>query len=157
VGISLNVASGTVERVSLTRIGGRGISVGQSSSIAVSDAVLAYVQNDGIGAGASGGQTTRLSVTNSTLGNIVGYGIVAADFGGVALVHATGNTVSTVSSGGLLAQSPGAKLIATRNSVADAPWGLVQSLGATLISFGDNPVHGNTAPTSGTITYSSWQ
>jgi hypothetical protein len=156
-GIYLASASGTIERVSVSRAGGYGIYVSISSSIAVSDAVVAYTQSGGIAAGASGGQTTRLAVTNSTLSNIVGYGISAADFGGVAIVHATGNTLSFVSAGGLLAQSPNAKLIATRNSVTDSPWGLVQNVGGTLISFGDNPVYGNTAPTFGTITYASWQ
>lgn len=156
-GIDLSRASGTIEHVSLTRLSGRAIDVGQSSTMAVSDTTVSYALNGGIAAGASGGQTTRLSVTNSTLSNIVGYGIVAADFGGVAIVHATGNTLSFVSSGGLLAQSPSAKLIATRNSVADSPWGLVQNVGGTLISFGDNPVYGNTAQTTGTISHVTWQ
>jgi parallel beta helix pectate lyase-like protein len=156
-GIYLAVSSGSVDHVSVTRVGGRGIYVSTSSSVAVSDAVVAYTQSDGIVGAASGGQTTRLAVTNSTLSNIVGYGIVAADFGGVAIVHATGNTLSFVQNGGLLAQSLNAKLIATRNSVADAQYGLVQSVGGTLFSFGDNPATGKVTPTSGTITYNNWQ
>lgn len=156
-GVYLASASGTLERVSVTRVGDAGIYVGQSASVTVTGAVVAYAQNGGIAAGASGGQTTRLSVTWSTISNVVGYGISAADFGGVAIVHATGNTLTSVTSGGLLSQSAGARLIATRNSVADSPWGLVQNVGGTLISFGDNPVYGATAPTTGTITYASWQ
>ena len=156
-GIYLAGASGTVEHVAVTKVGGTGIYVSTSSTIAVSDAVVAYTQSDGVVAGASGGQTTRMSVTRSTISNVVGYGIVAAEFGGVALVHASDNSLSTISNGGLLAQSPGARLVATRNSVSDSPWGLVQNVGGVLISFGDNPVYGDTAPTNGTISPASWQ
>jgi hypothetical protein len=125
--------------------------------MAVSNALLSFVFGAGITGAASGGQTTRLAVTNNTLSNIAGYGIVAADFGGVAIVHATGNTLSFVADSGLLAQSPNAKLYATRNSVVDAQYGLLQNVGGSLVSFGDNPATGNVAPTGGTITYSSWQ
>jgi len=157
IGIYVAVASGSIDRASLTRVGGNGIYVSTSSAMAVSDAVLSYVQGAGITGAASGGQTTRLAVTNSTLNNIVGYGIVAADFGGVAIVHATGNTLSFVGNSGLLAQSPNAKLYATRNSVVDAQYGLLQNVGGVLVSFGDNPATGNVAPTGGTISHATWQ
>jgi len=156
-GIYVAVASGSIDRVSLTRIGSYGIYVSTSSAMAVSDAVLSYVQVDGITGAASGGQTTRLAVTNSTLSNIVGYGIVAVDFGGVDIVHATGNTLSFVGNSGLTAQGANAKLYATRNSVVDAQYGLLQNVGGTLVSFGDNSVTGNVAPTGGTISHSAWQ
>jgi hypothetical protein len=156
-GIFLAQAIGNAERVSVSHVGGTGIFVSTSSAMAVNDTIIAYAQGDGILAGASGGQTTRLSVTSSMLSNIAGYGISAVDAGGVAILHATGNTLSFVANGGLLSQSPGAKLIAARNSVADSPYGLVQLVGGTLISFGDNPATGNVTPTSGTITYNNWQ
>lgn len=151
--IVANHANGTIVDVVADNFTSDAIEIGNGSVISVARAIVSNVLGNGtsaIAVAASGGANAQATIVDCRITNVFG-GITAAEFGGTAFVEAIGNTVLVANASGIAAQSPGATLFASRNSVTRSNIGLAAVAGGTLKSFGDNTVAQNTADTSGLI------
>jgi hypothetical protein len=158
-GIYVTNVSGNMTNVFADGFTSVPIGISNGSMVTVTNAHVSNATGNGytaIVASASGGALTRMTVVDSHMTNVFG-GIAAADFGGTVYVQATGNTIIGASGSALSASNPGAKLIASRNSVTRSNIGLTGNAGGTLVTFFDNSVTLNTADSSGSISSASYQ
>jgi Right handed beta helix region len=160
IGVRLqNGAKGTITRAIISSNGNDGIqaqgtTANTTTAMDISDTTVDG--NDLSGVVAISSTLTailKVSIRDSRVVRNAGNGLNARSFSGAAVtVSASNNIISNNSGTGVAAFSPGAKMIASGNTVTgNNGVGLVNS-GAVIESAGNNTVRGNAAEVSGTIT-----
>ena len=97
------------------------------------------------------GAVIKVSVHDSrALGNAL-YGVAAVSNAGAPVTVSVSNNIISNNSTGIWAQSPGARVWASGNTVSDNSYGLFNN-SALFESAGDNAVRNNTIQTTGAIT-----
>jgi len=98
------------------------------------------------------GNTSQVVVNESVATGTSTAGIQAYSLAGSAFVAVHHSQIVDNAYMGLSASGTGTKLIASSNSISRNYYGIMQGVGATLESAGDNSVRGNTVDLFGTIT-----
>ena len=150
-----NGARATVTRTTVSRNTNYGIYVrGNTANTTTADIADSTMSSNsfGIFANASNASAVvKVSVRDSRAVGNVNYGVVAQSSTGASVTVSLSNNIVSNNSIGIYAQSPGARVWASGNTVSDNVNGLYNS-SALIESAGDNAVRNNTTQTTGAIT-----